>query len=105
MIILIVICTLLLIPFLHGFINGVSTSTEPKQKNQDKQIIDSDTIENEIILLEINLERRKEAAAILESELQHCRPNRKATILTKLNTLDKQSYKDMERINKLKELL
>ena len=61
-------------------------------------------IEEEIIMLEMVIERRKQAAHILELELDRTTDTKKRiTILTKLNTMDKQTHNDVKKLNKLKD--
>lgn len=96
-----------------GFLIGmplafVGLYHDNKQAQQQAQQIEEDTryeLEERLTLLESIIERRKRSAYILELELRDAAPNKKASLLNKLNTLDKQTYKDMQELNKLKELL
>jgi hypothetical protein len=58
----------------------------------------------EIALLEIVIERRKQAAHLIELELERTTDNKKrVALITKLNTMDKQTYNDIKKLNKLKD--
>lgn len=60
------------------------------------------TIENEITLIQINLDRRKEISRIYEKQLERCYDEKKkAVLLSKLNTLDSASYRDMRKLDTL----
>lgn len=60
--------------------------------------------EDEIALLEIAIERRKQAALILENELENCTDEKRiVSLITKLNTLDKQTFNDVKKIEKLRD--
>ncbi len=60
------------------------------------------TIDDEIAMLEISIQRRQQVAIELENELNNSIGKAKQQILLKLNTLDKQTFKDKQRIVKLK---
>lgn len=62
-------------------------------------------LNNEILNLEIIIERDNQRAALLEKELKTATPKRTETLLNKLNTIDKQTLKHHQKINKLKEQL
>lgn len=88
---------------LHGFIKGLRGYTlediEVLEDQQNELTADEiEAIEHEIITLEIAIERRKEIASIVENELLYCKPSKRATLLTRLNTLDKQSFNDQRKI-------
>ncbi len=91
------------IPFFHGLIFGLpETDTETEETEETEVNVN---IEDEIAMLEINVERRNEISSILEKELETClNEKRRIILLSKLNTIDKQTYKDLERIRKLKDL-
>ena len=72
----------------------------PAHDPPDESILD------EIAALEIIIERRKAAAVILEKQLKNTLDSSKrVTLITKLNTMDKQTLKDQQRINKLKAMV
>lgn len=78
----------------HGYLYGI-TPAEP-----DQSIID------EIALLEIVIERRKQAAATLEKQLELISDtNKRIIILNKLNVMDKQTFNDIKKLNKLKDMV
>lgn len=60
------------------------------------------TIDDELAMLEIAISRRQQVAIELENELNNTAGKQKQQILLKLNTLDKQTFKDKQRIAKLK---
>ena len=73
--------------------------------NVDVNNIDDEidqTIDDEIAMLEIAIQRRQLVAIELENELNNSYGKAKQQILLKLNTLDKQTFKDKQRILKLK---
>lgn len=80
----------------HGYLygRGLPPPIEPTERDN--------TVDDEIALLEVIIERRKLAASILERELDDTHDTKKkAIILNKLNALDKQTFKDVQRLNKL----
>lgn len=72
--------------------------------NVDDDNVDQ-TIDDEIAMLEIAISRRQQVAIELENELNNTYGKSKQQILLKLNTLDKQTFKDKQRIAKLKNQL
>lgn len=107
LIILSVFGVFLLIPFIHGFFEGL-TGKNHTEIIEDIEACETDqnaieAIDEEIAMLEISIERRKEAACILEKDLKYTtNESKRVTLLNKLNTLDKQTFKDVQRIEKLR---
>lgn len=61
-------------------------------------------IDDEIAMLESLIERNKQAAAIVEDQLLYCKNERKkVALLSRINTLDKQTYNYKRKIDKLLE--
>ena len=96
-------------PIIHGFKdgwNGTSVYADRYMIPHGETLEDDDddtSNDDEITHYEIMIERRKEAAMILEHELETCTDSKKrVTLITRLNTLDKQTYNDMKRIEKLR---
>lgn len=58
-------------------------------------------LNNEILNLEIIIQRDNKRAAYLEKELKTATPKQTETILNKLNTIDKQTLRHRQKINKL----
>lgn len=103
-----------MIRLLKAAVNGFYDGWNGTEKY--RSIYFPDTVENddninhdiieEIAALEIIIERRKAAAAIIEKQLENTFDNNKrVTLLTKLNTMDKQTLKDVQRLNKLKAMV
>lgn len=85
-----------------GLAVGICQVVHDSTANREPPEIDQNTLDK-ITMLELIIERRKQSAYILELELENATGKRKATLLNKLNTLDRQTYKDMQELNKLKE--
>ena len=99
-----IILIILLLPFLIAFVIGVYTGivTYTPITNDNEEI--DDQKESEIAMIECNINRRQEAAFILENELdKDIEPLKRARLLNQLNTLDKQTYKDYKRIESIKD--
>lgn len=96
----------------HGLIAGWSGTDKynhlygiPSNKPDTPDTPDTALLD-EIALLEIIIERRKRAASTLEYQLDSISDsNKRITIITKLNTMDKQTFKDVQRLNKLKDMI
>ena len=62
-------------------------------------------LESELLMLETIVKRDNYRAMLLEQELKKAPAKRRETILNKLNTLDRQTYKNKTRIDQIKDLL
>lgn len=89
----------------HGIYDGWHGETKYKRLYfPDEENDDSPDYSDEIALLETIIERRDEISVQLEKDLLHATPKQRITILNKLNILDKQGFKDRQRLKQLKEL-
>lgn len=76
-------------------------------RNEPVYVEESDNTElieelnNEILNLEVIIQRDNKRAAYLENELKTATPKQTETILNKLNTIDKQTLRHRQKINKL----
>ena len=62
-------------------------------------------LKSELLMLKTIVERDNKRALLLEHELKTASAKRRETILNKLNTLDKQTYKHKKRMDQIKDLL
>lgn len=89
----------------HGFYDGWNNETKYKRLYfPDEENDEIPDYSDEIALLETIIERRDEICLQLENDLKHAPPNKRITILNKLNILDKQGFKDRARLKLLKAL-
>lgn len=90
---------------LHDIRHGTHENAWKYGIYNDADEMESDLYEREeeLAYLECLQSRRREIDTILTEELKSATPKRKVSILTKLNTNDKASWKDNIRINELKE--
>lgn len=93
----------------HGFIdgwNGTSQYYDLYGLNPPDDIQPDEAILEEIATIEIIIERQYNIGVALEKELSNTYDLKKrAIILNKLNVLDKQTLKNKQRLNKLKDLV
>ena len=105
----------LLIPALeaakHGWIDGWNGTTQYKSLyftdyNDTEKDDKNQAIEDEITHLESIIDRYNEMAMIVENELRYCNNDkRRMILLNKLNTLDNNTFKTKQKIDKLLEKL
>ena len=100
-----IVLIILLLPFLIAFVIGLYRGIKNYAPITEEENTLDEEKENEITMIECNIKRRLNAAYILECELEKdIEPLKRARLLNQLNTLDKQTFKDYKRIEKLKEL-
>lgn len=108
-----VILFIFLVGFVYGLFQAINSDVNngmerQKQLENELEIINNKKFqcEEEIAMLENIIDKGQTIAYQLEKELESCNDiKRQQVILSKLITLDKQTYKDKQRINKLKEEL
>lgn len=95
----------------HGLIDGYNGTTQYKHLYiKDVETLESvendQSIEDEIIHLEVLISRYNDMAVIIENELEYCTNDKKRLVLlNRLNTIDNQTFKLKRKIDKLQEKL
>ena len=85
----------------HEFRCGTVQDIVQNEHEQYQQ----EQLESELLMLKTIVERDNNRAMLLEQELKKAPAKRRETILNKLNTLDRQTYKNKARIDQIKDLL
>lgn len=90
----------------QGLTDGWNNETKYRRLYFPDEESDENTLDysDEIALLETVIERRDTISIQLEKDLEQASGNKRITILNKLNILDKQGFKDRERLKLLKTL-
>jgi hypothetical protein len=99
-----------LLAIIKGLYDGITDSLKGVNRLEIVETVEVNDsklylIQEEIAHLETIIQRDFEIGKLLELELEKVSGNKRITILNKLTTLDNRTYRNIKKLNKLKEEL